>query len=40
MLAEIFMLKLETVARAAKEAAATASPRFVAITLPAVAKAQ
>jgi hypothetical protein len=39
MLAEIFMLKLETAARAAKEAA-TASPRFVAITLPAVAKAQ
>jgi hypothetical protein len=38
MLAEIFMLKLETATRAAKEA--TTSPRFVPITLPPVAKAQ
>jgi hypothetical protein len=36
MLAEIFMLRLETAARGAKEAAATSSgSRFVPITLPA-----
>ena len=35
MLAEIFMLRLEAAARAAKEAAAPAPSRFVAITLPA-----
>lgn len=40
MLAEIFMLKLETAARAVKEAMVAAGPRFVPITLPAVAKAQ
>ena len=34
MMAEIFMLRLEAAARAAKEAAA-ASSRFVPITLPA-----
>jgi hypothetical protein len=35
MLAEIFLLRLEPTARAAKEAAATSSnPRFVPITLP------
>ena len=34
MMAEIFMLRLEAAARAAKEAAATSS-RFVPITLPA-----
>jgi hypothetical protein len=34
MMAEIFMLRLEAAARAAKEAAATIS-RFVPITLPA-----
>ena len=34
-MAEIFMLRLEAAARAAKEAA-TASSRFVPITLPAV----
>jgi hypothetical protein len=34
MLAEIFMLRLEAAARAAKEAAATNS-RFVPMTLPA-----
>jgi hypothetical protein len=35
MLAEIFMLRLEAAARAAKEAAATSSSsRFVLITLP------
>jgi hypothetical protein len=33
MLAEIFMIRLESVARAAKEAAN--SPRFVPVTLPA-----
>jgi hypothetical protein len=33
MLAEIFMIRLEAVARAAKEAAN--SPRFVPVTLPA-----
>ena len=37
MLAEIFMLRLEATARAAKEAATTASTsRFVPVTLPAV----
>jgi hypothetical protein len=35
MLAEIFLLRLETAVRAAKEAAASGS-RFVPITLPAV----
>jgi hypothetical protein len=35
MLAENFMLRLEAAARAAKEAAAPAPSRFVAITLPA-----
>ena len=35
MMAEIFMLRLEAAARAAKEAAATSS-RFVPTTLPAV----
>jgi len=35
MLAEIFMLRLEAAARAAKEAAAAAPLRFVPITLPA-----
>ena len=34
MLAEIFMLRLETAARAAKEMATTRS-RFIPITLPA-----
>jgi hypothetical protein len=34
MLAEIFLLRLETAMRAAKEAAVTSS-RFVPITLPA-----
>ena len=34
MIAEIFMLRLEAAARAAKEAATTSS-RFVPITLPA-----
>jgi hypothetical protein len=35
MLAEIFILRLETAARAAKEAAATSSnSRYVPITLP------
>lgn len=37
MLAEIYILRLEAVARAAKEAATASSPsRFVPITLPAV----
>jgi|EndMetStandDraft_8_1072994.scaffolds.fasta_scaffold342224_3 hypothetical protein len=40
MLAEIFMLKLETATRATKEAAVTTSPRFVPIILPPVAKVQ
>jgi len=35
MLAEIFMVRLEAAARAAKEAAATTPSRFVPITLPA-----
>lgn len=35
MLAEIFMLRLEAAARAAKETAAVTSSRFVPITLPA-----
>jgi hypothetical protein len=40
MLAEIFMLKLETATRAAKEAMVTTSPRFVPMILPPVAKAR
>jgi hypothetical protein len=35
VLAEIFMLRLETAARAAKEAAPVSNSQFVPITLPA-----
>jgi hypothetical protein len=35
MLAEIFMLRLEAAARAAKEAAPVSTSQFVPITLPA-----
>jgi hypothetical protein len=37
MLAEIFMLRLEAAARAAKEAAPVSNSQFVPITLPAKA---
>jgi hypothetical protein len=36
MLAEIFMLRLEATARAAKEAATRSTSPFVSVTLPAV----
>jgi hypothetical protein len=35
MLAEIFLLRLEAVARAAKDTATSSNSRFVPITLPA-----
>jgi hypothetical protein len=40
MLAEIFMIRVEAILQASKEATAASSPRFVPITLPSTSTAR